>query len=542
MEGIEVLQKIKSFFQSKQLSADQVSELISDGVAKELAQMPKGELSINYRNIFTVSYDGEKNVGEIGPPKDYQPDYNVLRIRSWQSYLESEIAQTVIKRFLTWMIGVGLKPQSEPAELVLESEKIKINSHEFSKIVEARLRNLNMLAKRAYKDAIVGGDTLVVLRYENNFVNVQLIDGAHVQSPIHATETYPMRLKNGNKISNGIECAPNGEHVCFYVKNAYGTFDIVQAYGEQSGIQMAFMIYGFEYRLDSTRGMPLLSVVFETLKKLERYKEAVVGSAEERQKIPYFIEHQNGSTGENPLLDDALHSAGMSDLSEVDPLSAEKINKLIKHIKATFNKQVLNMPVASTLKSLDTKNELYFKDFYTVNINLLCACISIPPDVALSKYDSNFSASRAALKDWENTLTVERDAFAFQFYKPIYNFWLLLEILSNKIQAPGFLEALIEGDQMVLEAYRMVRFVGTPVPHIDPEKEANAERVKLGTGADHLPMTTLEAATEALNGGESSANLKQFADESKIAEGLGIKPPVVAPPGGAPQVKKKSDQ
>jgi hypothetical protein len=59
-----------------------------------------------------------------------------------------------------------------------------------------------------------------------------------------------------------------------------------------------------------------------------------------------------------------------------------------------------NMPRDSELKEVQSKNELYFKDFYTVNVDLVCSSINMPPEVAMSKYNSNYSASRAALKDW----------------------------------------------------------------------------------------------------------------------------------------------
>src|SRR5688572_8140667 len=92
----------------------------------------------NYTTLFAVSYTGEKNFGEIGPLKNYRPDYAALRIRSWQSYLESEVTQTIINKFTTWVIGKGLKLQAEPSELVLKSERIQLDVHEFSEIVEAR--------------------------------------------------------------------------------------------------------------------------------------------------------------------------------------------------------------------------------------------------------------------------------------------------------------------------------------------------------------------------------------------------------------------
>lgn len=483
-----------------------------------------------YNMLFAYSFTGEKNLGEIGPAKNYLPNYGILRVRSWQSYLESEIAQTVMNRFITWVVGSGLKLQSEPALKVLKEEGIEFDSHNFTEVVESRfnvyrksersdfteMQNLDFIAKDAYKNAIIGGDVLVVLRYVNNSVSVQLIDGAHVQSPNFGTEGSPHQLENGNRIINGVEETPSGKHVKYHIRTATGKFESIDCRGDKSGMQMAFLVYGLRYRLNNNRGLPFLSVVLETLKKLERYKEATVGSAEERQKIAFAIEHQMGSTGENPLIQNlakAINYDGNTTELPTDINGAE----LARTVAATTNKQAINMPINATLKMLESKNELYFKEFYSVNIDCICACLGIPPEVAMSKYDSNFSAARAALKDWENTLIIARHSFSFQFYQKIYNFWLETEILKNKITAPGYLIAKIKKDNVILDSYRSARFVGPPVPHIDPLKEVKAEREKLGILGEHLPLTTLEAATESLNSGESNSNIIQFGKELQNA-------------------------
>ena len=490
-----------------------------------------------YNHIFTVSYDGEKNVGEMGPIKNYQPDHFALRFRSWQAFIESEIAQTVLKKFTKWVIGSGLKVQAEPVKKVLESEGISINTEEFNEAVEARfsvfakskncdysgMRNLHSLANRAFLHSKVGGDILIILRYIDGQVKVQLVDGAHLTSPVIGSNYYKDANELGNKIYHGVEISKTGEHVAFFVKK--GMFDVerIPAKSKDTGIKTAFLIYGFEYRMDNHRGLPLLSAVLETLKKLERYKEATLGSAEERQKIVYYIVHGLGSTGETHLSKQIVHSFNAD---RVDDTAIDAAGKAAADtFAATTNKQAINMPKDSDLKSLDSKNELYFKDFYQVLGNLICASVNMPPDVAFSKYDSNFSASRAALKDWEHTLTVERVEFSSNFYQNVYDFWLHIQILLNKIQAPGYLKAWADGNTVVLDAYRNTRFVGASVPHIDPKKEVDAERAKLGAMGATIPLTTVEAATEALNGGDSDQNLQQFSQEMKEAKKLGVMPP-----------------
>lgn len=525
-----------------------VKPTIKENTDLEVNRQPSADYSVTggtYTPLYSFSFTGEKNLGEIGPLKNYRPNYEILRIRSWQAYYESEIAQTVLNRFETWVIGKGLKLQCEPLKEVLKEEGIDLDSQKFSKTVEARyqawrkskmsdytkMQNVNMISSTGFKNAKLGGDVLVVLRYVNDCLNVQLIDATHVVSPQYGTEYWPQVLSNGNTILNGIEFSPTGEHVAYHVRDYMLNFTRISAKGNSSGLQTAFLYYGSRYRLDNVRGVPALSNVLETLKKLERYKEATVGSAEERQKIVMFIKHGVASTGENPMKSDVAkafdYDRGTSNLLPVDVNGRTLANT----IGVSTNKQVFNMPNDSELKSLESKAELHFGEFYKVNIELICSCLGIPPNVAMSMYTESFSSSRAALKDWEHSLEVARDKHSLEFEQPIFNFWLETEILKGKIDAPGYLKAKVDNNYMVLEAYRSVRFVGAAVPHIDPLKEVMAERAKLGDSATAIPLTTVEAATERLNLGESYSNIEQFAEEKNKCTELGIESPKsIAPP------------
>lgn len=487
--------------------------------------------------MFSLPFDGEKNSGEVGPIIDYYLQYDELRLRSWQSYIESEVTQTVFGKFTKWIVGSGLKLQSEPVKEIFDQEKIDFDIDNFAKNVEARFQlfakskladycgndSLNSIAKTTYINAKVGGDVLVILRLINGMVKVQLVDGVHVKSKQWGYDLMPKKLSNGNFLKNGIETNERGEIIAYHVMKAnYETQRILAK--TRSGLTQAFMVYGFRYRLHNNRGIPLISVVLEALKKMDRYKEATIGSAEERQKIAYYIYHGMTSTGENPFQSKQLAKSFDSDLNLDHP---KDINgkELANTIAASTNKQVFNMPNDSELKQLESKNELHFKDFYSVNIGLICSCIGIPPEVAMSKYDSNFSASRAALKDWEHTILIERENFREQFYSNIYNFWLEVNILQNNVNAPGYLTS--GKNSIIKQAYQNSRFIGAGVPHIDPLKEVKAEREKLGPAGKNIPLTTVQNATESLNTGDSDQNLKKFAQEFDAFNSSGIKVPEV---------------
>lgn len=490
-----------------------------------------------YSNVFSMPFNGEKNLGEIGPIRQYTLDHAALRLRSWQLFLESEICQTVFQNYALWVIGYGLKLQAEPQKKVLVSEKVTEPDEDFNNTTEARFKvyanstiadysgmdNLHEIANTAFINSIVAGDVLVVMRFINGAVTVQIIDAAHLGTPLNfRLNGNDYITEGGNRVRHGIEINDRGQHVAYHVrKGGVGMdYDRIPARGAKTGVLMAFMVYGLKYRLDNVRGIPLITAVMETAKKMERYKEATIGSAEERQKIPFFIEHGVTSTGENPFIKNISKINGFGPGSDVP--ADEEGNLLANKVAASTNKTVVNLPNDSRINAIDSRNELHFKDFYTVNIDIVCATVGIPPNVAMGKYDSNFSASRAAIKGWEHKLLVTRKRFADQFYQNIYNFWLDTQILANKITAPGYLTVLAQQNAMALSAYRFARWVGANVPHIDPEKEVRAERLKLGGLGANLPLTNAEAATEAVNGGDSDNNITQFARELDEADELNI--------------------
>ena len=165
--------------------------------------------------IYNKLYDGEKNQGELGAPIYYVPDYTALALRSWQAYVESDVAQIILNTYLNWIVGSGLKLQSEPVKPIIESTGVDFNFDEYVKTVETRFRlyakqnfsthsqmkNLHRLARSAVKHAILGGDVLCIIRTTKQGPTMQLINGSHVQTPIGESR----EKENGNKIVHGAE-------------------------------------------------------------------------------------------------------------------------------------------------------------------------------------------------------------------------------------------------------------------------------------------------------------------------------------------------
>lgn len=503
-----------------------------------------------YNNTRIQSFDGEKNFGEGGPLTEYRLEYNDLRTRSWAAMLTSDKAQIGVYRLLTWVIGKGLKPQCEPVTSVLEDNGIKLDKKKFSKSVENRFnlfrrdkcvdwhgqKTLNELEWEAEKNAMVGGDVLVILRYIKGEIKIQLIDGANVQSPLFGSEWFPQALANGNTIVDGVELNGRREHVAYYVRTYAITNDIndlfawkydrVEAKGKKTGLTMAYLYYGLEYRINNVRGMPIISACIEKLKQMEEYSTATLNQAKEAARVNYQVEHELNASGAAPWANGAVNAVNIG--GSTDPskkLGVTTDGKPIGNpIVITGIGDAYNMNPGSKISMLENKNPLYFKEFMDYHSNDFFAVISIPPNVAMGIYNDSHSASRAAIMDWANTLGIKRDHSTTGFKQPIVNLWMYVNIYENKIQAPGYILAMAQGNNEVIQAYQQIRFVGKNPPHIDPEKEAKAARVILGTAFDHVPLNDAESVCEELGTGNFIENAEQAATELELTNSLGIKP------------------
>ena len=265
-----------------------------------MEQLP--DINANYQlkpyPVYHDRWDGERSWGELGAPINYTPDFRNLSIRSWQSFYESDITQIIIKNYLLWVVGKGLTLNCEPVEKYIKRFDLTFNRDEYTDQIEDmwqlfagckkasfnEMQDLHQIAFEALLNSIVGGDVLVIMRYDGFYPSIQLIDGLHIMTPTSG-EGLANAKKAGNQIKTGVEVDKKGKHVAYHVQTEDGKFERIAAFHSKTGWPLAWMVYGFKYRLDDTRGMPLFAVVLEELKKLGRYKDATVSSAEENAKM-----------------------------------------------------------------------------------------------------------------------------------------------------------------------------------------------------------------------------------------------------------------
>lgn len=465
--------------------------------------------------ILTDVWDGEKTPGELGSVYDTMPDHLKLRLRAYDMHLKTDIVRIITGKFFKWVVGSGLKLQAEPNQTVLGMSGITEDYPKFQKQTEALFNLyagskysdynkkdwLHKKANDAFKTAFLGGDALCVIRFDSFGPNIQVIDGQQLCSP----------LDSGNAIvRDGIEMNSKGEHIAFWVKSDGLKVDMepkrIKA-KSTNGTLMAWMIYGEKARIDHHRGIPVISSILEKVAKLDRFVEASVSKAEQVANVVYAFEHNVNGTGE------AIDFGSKKTNDKPSTTSYEDSGRTADQMRQSTSNQVFNLPIGATLKSLSSQSETTFNEFFRAVFVTLCAAVDIPEEVALQKYEQNYSSSRAAINGWEHIIEIYRQEFAKKFYEPFYRAWLEWNVLSGKIQSNGFIKSMNDGDFMAMEAYYNARFTGKKMPHIDPAKEAKAIRLLLGD--TETPLISYEQAAEEMGKGNWEENYNKFLEEDK---------------------------
>lgn len=492
-------------------------------VSESKSIMYIGNGRIGYNPILDDVFDGEKTPGELGAIYDTMPDYLRLRLRAYDMNLKTDIVKIITGKFFKWVVGNGLKLQAEPDEAVLKISGIDVDMTGFKRDVEA-LFNIYANSKysdyhkkdwfhdkaaEAFKTAFLGGDCLCVLRIDKYGPNIQVIDGQQVSSP------FDEKGKGeNNTICHGIEMDKAGRHIAFWISvgGDTSTIEHKRILAENSnGNLMAWMVYGNKERIDHHRGIPAIASILEKISKLDRYVEASVTKAEQTANVVYAFEHDDSSTGENILTQQLSSKKGSGETEET---AFEKNGRTAAMLRQSTSGTVMNLTPGSKLISLANSGETSFNEFFRAIFVGLCASVDIPEEVALQKYEQNYSSSRAAINGWEHIVEIYRQKFSKKSYEPFYRVWLEYQILTQKVQAPGFLEAQASGDFMAVEAYFNARFTGKKMPHIDPLKEAKAIRSLLGD--DTTALISFEQAAEAMGSGDWMSNYKKHLEELKL--------------------------
>ena len=471
------------------------------------------------RNVFD---DGEKFFGGFGATQLLTADYWTLRARSTQLFETNLYARGIIRRLVTNEINTGLHLEAEPEEGVLGVEEDSLA--DWSETVENRFRlwaknpwlcdhderrTFGALQAQIRMEALVAGDVLVVLRQDRRtgLPRVQLISGSAVQTPMRAP-------RRGSRILHGVELDARDRHAAFWVRQRDGNSKRLPAFGEKSGRRIAWLVYGTERRLDDVRGKPILSLILQSLREIDRYRDSTQRKAVINSMLAMFVKKGEERMGSRPLGGAATVKGTVIDNTADEPQRTYNVAEFIPGV-ILDELQVGEEPTAFPSNGTDEK----FGDFEEAIIQGVAWALEVPPEILRLAFSNNYSASAAAINEFKIYLNAMRTRFGDEVTQHVYVDWLLSETLTGKVEAPGLLEAWRDPAQYdIFAAWIGACWSGQIKPSTDIFKQARGYEKLLEQG-----LITRSRAAREMTGMKFSKIVQQLAREN-AALALALEP------------------
>jgi lambda family phage portal protein len=300
--------------------------------------------------------------------------------------------------------------------------------------------------------------------------------------------------ENGNSIFDGVEVDDNGSITAYYICNNYPNkytltrdhWQRIEAYGANSGLPNILQIMDTE-RPDQYRGVPYLSQIIECVLQTRRYTESELDAAVVQSMFAAFIKTEEDASA-NPF----------NETSEVEAHDPNEYNLGAGTINV--------MNPGESIEFADPKRpNANFSEFIKSIAEQAGAALEIPADLLMKRFDSSYSASRAALLEAWKAFKMRRAWFTSDFCQPVYETWLSEAVAKGRVIAPGFFAS-----PGVRAAWLGAEWIGPSQGQLDPVKEITAEILAIEQG-----ITTREQATVKLNGGSWDTNMQKIAQENK---------------------------
>ena len=450
-------------------------------------------------------------------------DYSnqILRERGRDLFMSSPVARSAIRTIATNAVGTGLQlqPAIDKDKLGMTDEEAdrwqKHVKDEFSLWADdkracdstgmntfSKMQNLLLLSE------LMSGDCFVLIKNKKPSLlrpyslRLQVVEADRVRTPtfsLTAYSTTEARAENGNLIHDGVEVDKDGLIQAYYFANRHpGELSLesvdnplkyvrVKASSQKTGLPNVLHIVPTE-RPGQYRGVTLLAPVIEELRQLQRYTDAELTAAVIEAFFTVFVKTQADP-------DDMPFNETDEAEFQTDP-----------NDYALGPGQINIMKPGEDLVFADPKRPANgFDSFVGAITTQIGAALGIPQEVLLERFNSSYSASRAALLEAWKGFREWRKWFIDDFCTPVYEIWMSEAVARGRIEAPGFFT-----DPLRRKAYLSASWVGPSQGQLDPVKEVTAEILKCSEG-----FSTHAESTTSLNGGHWDKNIEILKVENK---------------------------
>ena len=473
-------------------------------------------LGVNPAWLNTM-FDGDKFPGGFGDTQVQTLDYWTLRQRSAQLFNENLYARGLIRRLITNEINTGLTPESIPDDNVLG-----ISDDELATItddIESRFNiwasnpklcdwrrqaTFGAIQQSARLEALVEGDVLVVLRSVPPLAlpAVQLVNGSKVQTPLSGGSG----LNKDHKIRHGVETDARGRTVGHHVLKDDGTSERIPAFGPRTGKRLSWLVFGTDKRVNDVRGVPLLGLVLQSLKEIDRYRDSAQRKAVVNSILAMFIKKSQDKAGTLPMTGGAVRN---DTVTATDSDGATRDYNISSQVPGVVMEELQTGEEPVGFHSQGT--DINFPVFEEAITAAIAWANEIPPEILRLAFSNNYSASQAAINEFKIYLNKVWKDWGDTFCTPIYTEWLIAEVLQQKITIPGFIEAWRDIKSYdIFGAWTLVDWYGSIKPSTDMLKTAKGSKLLVDEG-----WTTRAREARGTTGTKFSRNVKRLKRENE---------------------------
>ena len=434
---------------------------------------------------------------------------STLRQRARDLYAGGGLARSGPQTLKTSVVAWGIIPKPKIDGEVLKMTEQKKEEAERQIAREFKLwannsmcdaerqQNFYGLQQLAFLSMLMSGDVFALFGMKPNKrtpyqTTVRLLESDRICTPDSSGDSISQDLDNGGRIIDGVEINKEGEVVRYHVSSRSPlastdgselTWTAIDAFGSNTGLPNMLHIMTYE-RPEQRRGVPFVSAEIESLKQFSRYMNSELAANVVSAMLTCFITSQ----------EDDGHF-GMEDaVNEEDKVSDDDLNLELAP------GAIYSLPPGKDIKEVNPlRSNAQFESFVNTAITMIAASMGIPKEVILKKYESNYTAARAALLDFWRSVRVYRTSFVNQFCQPIYEQWLSEAVAAGRIDAPGFFD-----DPIIRQAWCECIWMGASMGHVDPLKEVNAAEARIRNN-----ISTQEQEASEYNGNYWAANVLQ---------------------------------
>lgn len=467
-------------------------------------------------------FDGDKFAGGFGATRVYVPDYWTLRKRSAQLFKDNLYARGMIRRLITNEINTGLTLDSQPIHELIPTldENTAI---EWSESVERKWKifaadkricdfqgdqSEGQIQQTIRRESLIDGDILVVQRFDSilNVTKTQLILGEFVNTPVGGGKP-----RSGNRIVHGVELDKDDRHVAYWVQQENANkFERLAAVRPGTDMRVAWLVYGTDKRFGDVRGEPLLSIILQSLKEIDRYRDSAQRKAVVNSFLAMYVTKELPQAGSRPLTGGAIrHDQITVDGADNTPRNLN----FSSHLPGVILDEL--QPGEEPKAFRPDGTDINFSAFEDAILKAIAWANEMPAEILTLAFGQNFSASQAAINEFKMYLNRIRADFSAQYCTPRYHQWLFFEILSGRISAPGLLQAWSDPKKYeFVGAWRFADWTGAIKPANDIVKQVKGYDAMIAGG-----LISRQRAAKELNGTDFLQNIRQLKRENELLSG-----------------------